>query len=75
MEHTMKQPQHIDPAAKGNPILEEADIGSGEKTPAQRETEEMIRQIPPLPSGGQRPGQDKAQPAGTDQAPPPAGRS
>ena len=32
------------------PLLDEADIGSGEKTPAQKETEEMIRQIPPLPS-------------------------
>lgn len=32
------------------PMLDEADIGSGEKTPAQKETEEMIRQIPPLPA-------------------------
>lgn len=32
------------------PLLDEADIGSGEKTPAQKETEEMIRQIPPLPA-------------------------
>jgi hypothetical protein len=30
-------------------ILDEADIGSGEKTPAEQETEEIIRQIPPLP--------------------------
>lgn len=35
------------------PLLDEADIGSGEKTPAQKETEEMIRQIPPLPTTGQ----------------------
>ena len=28
---------------------EEADIGSGEKSPGQIETEEHIRQIPPLP--------------------------
>ena len=40
-----------DPAAQGGAILHEDDIGSGEKTPAQKETEEMIRQIPPLPSG------------------------
>jgi hypothetical protein len=33
-------------------ILDEADIGSGEKTPAQQETEEIIRQIPPLPVSG-----------------------
>jgi len=32
------------------PLLDEADIGSGEKTPAQKETEEIIRQIPPLPA-------------------------
>lgn len=31
------------------PMFDEADIGSGEKTPGQRETEEIIRQIPPLP--------------------------
>lgn len=30
-------------------LLDEADIGSGEKTPAQEEIEEMIRTIPPLP--------------------------
>ena len=34
------------------PLIDEADIGSGEKTPAQKETEEMIRQIPPLPPSG-----------------------
>jgi hypothetical protein len=72
-ERIMNQPkQQTDPAVKGNAILDEADIGSGEKTPAQRETEEMIRQIPPLPAAGQQqPGQNQ------DQAPnrqPPAGR-
>jgi hypothetical protein len=46
--------QHLDPAAKGRPYLEEADIGSGEKTPAQVETDEMIRQIPPLPPSGRQ---------------------
>jgi hypothetical protein len=46
----MSQSQHpIDPGHKGRPFMEEADIGSGEKTPAQMETEELIRQIPPLP--------------------------
>lgn len=66
----MNQPQHkIDPAATGRPILEEDDIGSGEKTPAQRETEEMIRQIPPLPPAGQQqPGQNQA----SDRESPPA---
>lgn len=28
-------------------MMEEADIGSGEKSPAERETQEMIEQIPP----------------------------
>ncbi|GAB3399981.1 hypothetical protein NX774_09625 [Massilia agilis] len=46
----MARPHSTDPAHKGRPYLEEPDIGSGEKTPAQEETEEMIRQIPPLPS-------------------------
>lgn len=29
--------------------MDEPDIGSGEKTPGERETEEHIRQVPPLP--------------------------
>jgi hypothetical protein len=45
------------------PLLDEADIGSGEKTPAQHETEEMIRQIPPLPASGQPGADDKSTPA------------
>lgn len=40
--------QPTDPAVKGGAILHEDDIGSGEKTPAQKETEEMIKEIPPL---------------------------
>jgi hypothetical protein len=37
-----------------NANVDEADIGSGEKNPAQHETEKIIRQIPPLPpSDGQ----------------------
>lgn len=43
--------QSTDPAAKGGAILHEDDIGSGEKTPGEKETEEMIREIPPLQSG------------------------
>lgn len=33
----------------GQHMTDEPDIGSGEKTPGERETEEDIRQIPPLP--------------------------
>lgn len=40
-----------DPAT-ARPMTEEADIGSGEKSPGHAETEEMIRQIPPLPPSG-----------------------
>lgn len=69
----MNQPQPVDPAAKGNPILDEADIGSGEKTPAQHETDEMIRQIPPLPPTGQQqpqqPQQAQPQPQQSGQDP------
>ena len=46
--------QSSDPAAKGGVILHEDDIGSGEKTPGEQETEEMIRQIPPLPQRGRQ---------------------
>jgi hypothetical protein len=53
-----KSQQPTDPAAKGGAILHEDDIGSGEKTPGEKETEEMIREIPPLKgskdSDGQR---------------------
>ena len=46
------------------PMLDEADIGSGEKNPGQQETEEIIRQIPPLPSA------DSPAPAPSPTAPP-----
>jgi hypothetical protein len=45
-------------------MTDEADIGSGEKTPAQLETEKMIQDIPPLPSRGK--GEDARKEAGTD---------
>lgn len=32
---------------KGPGLLHEADVGSGERTPAQHETDQMIREIPP----------------------------
>ena len=56
-----------DPAASGRPMMDEGDIGSGEKTPAQRETEEMIKEIPPLQPGSERDNSkrgDEAQPKG-----------
>ena len=54
-----KSQQPTDPAANGGAILHEDDIGSGEKTLAEKETEEMIKEIPPLKgtngSDGQKP--------------------
>lgn len=43
-------------------VLDEADIGSGEKTPAQKETEELIRQIPPLPASDTSAGDTEPRP-------------
>ena len=36
-----------DPGANGPANMHEADIGSGERSPAQHETDAMIREIPP----------------------------
>jgi hypothetical protein len=44
----MRTGQEHDPGVKGAPMLHEADIGSGERTPAQQETDQMIKEIPPL---------------------------
>ena len=54
---------HNDPRT-APPMTEEADIGSGEKSPGHAETEEMIRQIPTLPPSGE--GSDNV-PADKDQ--------
>ena len=52
----MNQATHpVDPAAHGRPLYDEADIGSGEKSPGEQETEEMIREIPPLPASKGQP--------------------
>lgn len=40
-------PQQPDPSEKGGHMINEPDIGSGEKTPGERETDEQIRQISP----------------------------
>ena len=44
-------PPTSDPAG-ARPMTEEADIGSGEKTPGQLETEKIIESIPDLPDDG-----------------------
>ncbi len=45
----MNQPAQGSQPQPGMQGWEEADIGSGETTPGQKDTEEMIEQIPPLP--------------------------
>ena len=37
-----------EPGAKAPPMMHEGDIGSGDITPGQHETNEMIKEIPPL---------------------------
>ena len=46
----MSQSPRRNTAHTTRPLFDEADIGSGEKTAAQKETEDIIRQIPPLPA-------------------------
>ena len=48
------KPHRDDHAADGGHMLDEADIGSGERTPAQRDTDEDIKSIPPLPHDSER---------------------
>lgn len=49
--------------AKAKPMLDEADIGSGEKSPGQAETDKQIRQIPPLPEHDEDDGEEAGGPA------------
>jgi hypothetical protein len=48
------KPTRDEHAADADHMLDEADIGSGERTPAQLETDEEIRSIPPLPHDSER---------------------
>ncbi|MES2129922.1 MAG: hypothetical protein V4463_21820 [Pseudomonadota bacterium] len=45
----MKQSKPFPDPADAQSLTDEADIGSGEKTAADADTEALIRQIPPLP--------------------------
>jgi hypothetical protein len=38
-----------EPGAQAPGMLHEADIGSGEKTPGEQETEEMVKAVPATP--------------------------
>jgi hypothetical protein len=48
-EAEKKDQAGTEPGAQAPGMLHEADIGSGEKTPGEQETQEMIEAIPPLP--------------------------
>jgi hypothetical protein len=47
--------QPTEPGAQAPGMLHEADIGSGEKTPGEKETDEIVKSIPTSPK-------DQAQP-------------
>lgn len=55
---------HQTPEQNGGHLMDEPDIGSGDKTPAERETEEQIKQIPqrPAPSSDKAPAQPAPRP-------------
>jgi hypothetical protein len=41
--------------ARARHLVEEADIASGEKTPSEHDTDELIRQVPPQPGARGKP--------------------
>lgn len=49
-----------DAAAKSGSMHDEADIGSGERSPGQHETDQMIKEIPGLPADTPDDKDDKA---------------
>ena len=51
-----QRPASTEPGAEAPGLQHEADIGSGEKTPGEQDTDEMIKTIPAKP---------KDQPAGS----------
>jgi len=51
--------QPAEPGAQAPGMLHEADIGSGEKTPGEQETEEIVKSIPTSPKD-QAPADGKA---------------
>jgi hypothetical protein len=68
MEHAMRTDiPKPDPGADAPPNMHEADIGSGERSPGQHETDDMIRQIPPRGTG-QGNQQDAGQSGNSQQA-------
>lgn len=58
-----------DPGANAPANMHEADIGSGERSPGQHETDDMIREIPPRGSNAGNGKQDAGQ-SGNQQSTP-----
>jgi hypothetical protein len=60
MEYAMSEAENTKPAApqtaptdpQKQGMQHESDIGSGEPSPGQQETDDMIRSIPPTPKDG-----------------------
>lgn len=48
-EAEKKDPAGTEPGAQAPGMLHEADIGSGEKSPGEQETDEMVKSIPATP--------------------------
>jgi len=44
-----KDQKAAEPAAQAPGMLHEADIGSGEKTPGEKETDEIVKSVPASP--------------------------
>jgi hypothetical protein len=49
MSEADKKDQPGTEAAQAPGMLQEADIGSGEKTPGEKETDEMVKAVPATP--------------------------
>ena len=58
-EAEKKESTSTEPGANAPGMLHEADIGSGEKTPGEQETQQMIEAIPPLPEKQPKGGNDE----------------
>lgn len=56
-------PAPTDPASAAKPMLQEADIGSGERTPGQLETDRIVKEIPALPHDDEDDGDEAGGPA------------
>jgi hypothetical protein len=52
LENTTPAPTTPDADPQKQGMQHESDIGSGEPSPGQEETDEMIRSIPPTPKDG-----------------------